>query len=240
MSTSKDIIGELLSQGYSYAAIGRQVGRDGSLIRQIGIGAKPGLNLQESLTQLASTGEVTTPPFRRTTSSGTIARVRGTRGAEAIIPTPPVGQRVRTLTPSTAQPKALRKTKPTGQRNTLSHQHNQLPNGRELHRVTVPKNNQAANRKAGSNIVADAVAKAAAAGRRISGTVWAEVTRKDGSKDRIPVEIGGKGGYSAQSVRDAVSSTTGGAFSWLTGQVDKRYPEFEGGYTVVGFDIDVW
>ncbi len=39
---------------------------------------------------------------------------------------------------------------------------------------------------------------------------------------------------------DYERSTPGGAFSWLTGQVDKRYPEFEGGYTVVGFDIDVW
>lgn len=239
-SSSQELIHALRSQGHSYAEIGRRVGRDGSLIRQIANGIKPGRNLQGALAEFNDTGEVTTPPLRRTTSKGTLARIRGRRGAEPVIPTPPPGQRIRTITPSTAQPEQLRKTAPTGQRNTLDHQEHRMPGGRELHRITVPKSNQSANRQAGSGIVAEIVAKAAAAGRRISGTVWAEIRRKDGTKDRIPVQIGGHGGYSAQSAKDAIEGTPGGGFGWLTGQVDKRYPEFEGGYTVVGFDIDVW
>ena len=38
----------------------------------------------------------------------------------------------------------------------------------------------------------------------------------------------------------AIAATPGGAFNWLNDQVAKRYPEFEGGFRIVGFDLDVW
>lgn len=240
MAKSQDLILELRAQGFSNAEIGRRVGRDSSLIGQISRGLKPGANLEQALTELVTTGEVRTPPFRRTSSDGTLARVRATRGQESVVPPVPRGQRVRTVTRSTEQPTALPKRRPTGKRNLLTHQANTLPNGRELHRVTVPKGDRANNRSKGSQIIADVVARAAAAGRRISGTVWAEVRRKDGSRDKIPVQIGGHGGYSAQSIYDAISADPENSFEWVDGQIAGRYPEFEGGFTVVGFDLDVW
>jgi hypothetical protein len=228
VATSQELILELRAQGFSNAEIGRRLGRDSSLIGQIAKGTKPGANLQQALTELVSGGEVKTPPFRRTSSDGTL------------VPPAPRGQRIRTVTKSTAQPKTLPKKRPTGQRNLLSHQANRLPNGRELHRVTVPKTDRARNRSAGSKVIADVVARAAAAGRRISGTVWAEVQRKDGTRDRIPVQIGGHGGYSAQSIHDSIQHNPDAAFEWVDGQIQGRYPEFEGGFTVVAFDLDVW
>ncbi len=240
MATSQELILELRAQGFSNAEIGRRLGRDSSLIGQIAKGAKPGANLQQALTELVSGGEVKTPPFRRTSSDGTLAKVRATKGHESVVPPAPRGQRIRTVTKSTAQPKTLPKKRPTGQRNLLSHQANRLPNGRELHRVTVPKTDRARNRSAGSKVIADVVARAAAAGRRISGTVWAEVQRKDGTRDRIPVQIGGHGGYSAQSIHDSIQHNPDAAFEWVDGQIQGRYPEFEGGFTVVAFDLDVW
>jgi len=240
VATSTELINALIAQGYSRAAIGRAVGRDSSLIGQIAKGAKPGTNLNAALDQLLSTGEVQTPPFRRTTKAGTVAKVRARRGHEATVPLAPKGQRIRTVTKSTQQPGQVRKPAPQGQRNRLTHTVNRLPTGRELNRVTVPKSGRAENRQEGGNIAREAIARAAATGRRISGTVWAEVRRKDGTRERIPVQIGGKGGYSAQSALDAIDSTRGGAFAWLTNQVANRYPEYEGGFTIVGFDIDSW
>ena len=73
MATSQELILELRAQGFSNAEIGRRLGRDSSLIGQIAKGAKPGANLQQALTELASGGAVKTPPFRRTSSHGTLA-----------------------------------------------------------------------------------------------------------------------------------------------------------------------
>ena len=240
MATSKELILELRAQGLSNAEIGRRLGRDSSLVSQIARGAKPGANLQQALTELVTGGQVKTPPFRRTSSDGTLARIRSKRGEESVVPTVPRGQRIRTVTKSTEQPAALPGRKISGQRNQLSHTVNRLPNGRELHRVTVPKGDRAKNRSKGSKIIADVVGRAAAAGRRISGTVWAEVRKKDGSRDRIPVQIGGHGGYSAQSILDSIQADPESSFEWVDGQIQGRYPEFEGGFTVVAFDLDVW
>lgn len=240
MASSQDLIQQLRAKGLSNAAIARAVGRDSSLIGQIAKGAKPGTNLQGSLAELAQKGQVSTPPMRRTTSSGTLAKVRGRGGGESIVPVAPAGQRVQTISRSTQQPTPLDKPAPQGARNRLTYQHNTHYSGREQHRVTVPKANQAANRKEGSGILQTAIARAAAAGKRISGTVWAEVRRKDGARDKIPVRLGGHGGYSAQDVRDAVDASRGGAFGWVDTQVRNRYPEFEGNFVVVGIDLDVW
>lgn len=240
VASSQDLIQALQQQGFSNASIGRAVGRDSSLIGQIAKGAKPGANLQGALNELAQSGQVTTPPLRRTTSTGTLARVRSHVGAESVVPVAPVGQKVRTVSKSTQQPAPLDRPAPAGVRNRLSYQHDTHYSGREQHRVTVPKANRAENRLEGSAILLNAVARAAAAGKRISGTVWAEVRRKSGERDRIPVRLGGHGGYAAQDVREAMEATSGGAFQWVDNQVSNRYPEFQGDFTVVGIDLDVW
>lgn len=240
MATSQELIQQLQAKGFSSAAIGRAVGRDSSLIGQIAKGAKPGRNLTQSLGELLVTGEIRTAPHRRTASNGTLAKIRASRGQESVVPQVPQGQRIRTVTRSTEQPQHLPKPAPKGVRNKLTHTEQRLPNGRELIRVTVPKSDRSDNRQAGAKIVSDAVGRAVAAGKRLSGTVWAEVTRKNGTRERIPIPLGGHGGYAAQSASDAIAATPGGAFNWLNDQVAKRYPEFEGGFRIVGFDLDVW
>ena len=73
---SAELIAQLIGQGYSYSTIGKGLGRDRSLIRQVAVGSKPGRNLTEALGQLTR-GASTAEPPRRVASSGELARVRG-------------------------------------------------------------------------------------------------------------------------------------------------------------------
>lgn len=81
MSASGDIIRRLLGSGMSGQAIGEAVGRDRSLVSQVGRGIKPGANLEAALTALEARelGQVAAPvpaPPRRTTRTGRLAGVR--------------------------------------------------------------------------------------------------------------------------------------------------------------------
>lgn len=85
VSESGAIIQELVGQGLNYASIGRALGRDRSLIRQVGVGSKPGANLAASLAELRervsrvgkeAAAAPVTEPARRTTRAGTAARTR--------------------------------------------------------------------------------------------------------------------------------------------------------------------
>lgn len=80
---SGELIAQLLANGYTYASIGRAIGRDRSLIRQVAVGSKPGRNLTESLAQLARGSSSPVAPPRRLSRSGEPARVRGGRPAGA-------------------------------------------------------------------------------------------------------------------------------------------------------------
>ena len=73
---SSTSIAKLKKKGWTEARIAKAVGRDSSLISQISRGNKPGNNLRESLSKLAS-GKPVPVPSRRTTKSGSKARVRG-------------------------------------------------------------------------------------------------------------------------------------------------------------------
>lgn len=90
MSESSEIIRRLVESGANYESIGQAVGRNRSLIRQVGIGSKPGNNLRDSLAALESRlagvapervnrtarEAAVAPPARRTTTRGTLAGVR--------------------------------------------------------------------------------------------------------------------------------------------------------------------
>lgn len=90
MSESSEIIRRLAASGVNYESIGQAVGRNRSLIRQVGIGAKPGNNLRDSLAALearlagaggeaanrAARSAPVAAPARRTTSRGALAKVR--------------------------------------------------------------------------------------------------------------------------------------------------------------------
>lgn len=89
---SQDVIRRLLDAGANYETIGQAVGRNRSLIRQVGIGAKPGRNLEAALTALeqrlagVEPGRVNTEarrsagtlpaPAQRVNRRGALAKVR--------------------------------------------------------------------------------------------------------------------------------------------------------------------
>ena len=89
-SESTELVRELVAGGLNYADIGRALGRDRSLVRQVGTGAKPGNNLREALAGLqarlqgvpaaqakpAARAATVPAPARRQTRGGRAARVR--------------------------------------------------------------------------------------------------------------------------------------------------------------------
>lgn len=74
-ATARESILALQAQGKGYHEIGRIVGRNDSLIRQIALGKKPGNNLAGALNQVAR-GERPEAPPRRTVAGGKEARTR--------------------------------------------------------------------------------------------------------------------------------------------------------------------
>lgn len=80
MSESTDLVRELLAGGMNYADVGRALGRHRSLIRQVGVGTKPGNNLRDALeglrARLAGVQAAVPEPPRRTTAKGKPARTR--------------------------------------------------------------------------------------------------------------------------------------------------------------------
>lgn len=240
--SSRQYILDLLAQGNSYASIGRQLGRDGSLIRQISLGKKPGTNLNDALGELSTTGQVRHVPYRRTTSAGGLAKVRGKKGDESRIPSAPPGQRIRTASKAADQPEEQFRRAAQEGRNLLRHEVNRHPNGSQFHRITVPKRLSSANRKSGNEIVRDVLNTARGEGRRFSATVWADIERKDGTKAKIPIALGGTGGYTAQAAFDAIEAdSSGDGFGWFQGQVSRRYPKgtFKS-MVITGIDLNTW
>lgn len=77
-SASTRILEALHRGGMTDQQIGKALGRNSSLIRQVRLGKKPGRNLENALRQLQSRRQITPPP-RRTTRAGEQARVRAGR-----------------------------------------------------------------------------------------------------------------------------------------------------------------
>lgn len=73
---AQQLVNQLRAGGMSYAEIGRRVGRDSSLISQIGRKGNKGASLVGAL-QKVQGGAVSANAPRRTTKSGTTAKVRG-------------------------------------------------------------------------------------------------------------------------------------------------------------------
>lgn len=80
MSTSQEVLGELLAMGMTKAEVARAVGRDSAVMSQIASGAKPYANLTPTLEAIRDQrrGQAVTVPEapRRTTASGERAKVR--------------------------------------------------------------------------------------------------------------------------------------------------------------------
>jgi hypothetical protein len=89
VSESGALVQRLISQGLSYEDVGQAVGRNRSLIRQVGLGTKPGNNLREQLATLerrlsgldagqrkGAARSAGLAPARRTKAGGAVARTR--------------------------------------------------------------------------------------------------------------------------------------------------------------------
>lgn len=83
MSTSRELVAELLGMGQSRRSIGRAIGRNDRLIGYVETGAKPGKDLAESLQalkdQLGGAAVSVPEPPRRQTAGNRVARVRQAR-----------------------------------------------------------------------------------------------------------------------------------------------------------------
>lgn len=70
--------------GLTWAAIADTIGASsGDYVRKVAAGHRPGANLTRAVDELMSTGQVSRPVPRRTTSAGTVARVRAPRSSGA-------------------------------------------------------------------------------------------------------------------------------------------------------------
>lgn len=88
MSESTEIVRRLVAAGANYESIGRALGRNRSLVRQVGIGAKPGNTMRDALAELearlagaadvnqAARTATITPPEPRKNRRGALAKVR--------------------------------------------------------------------------------------------------------------------------------------------------------------------
>lgn len=79
-SEAPELVGQLREAGWRDVDLGRALGRDSSLIFQVGAGRKPGRNLVPSLRALLGTTPSAAPavpePARRTTAAGRLAKTR--------------------------------------------------------------------------------------------------------------------------------------------------------------------
>lgn len=121
--TAGDLIRSLHALGMSYAAIGREVGRDSSLIVQVAKSESPsrGANLVHALTELRVTGAVSELPARRLRHDGHPVPVRakggGTTIPRGVRPTPgtiasQLAQRYTGPTPQTPLPRPAARSQP--------------------------------------------------------------------------------------------------------------------------------
>ena len=247
-------------QGLSYAEIARRLGRSPRLLGFVARGQKPGRNLTPALRELSVTGAVTAEPARRVTASGQRARVRSRTGA--VVPPPPRGE-VPSTTSSTPPVGGRRPNQPPQTLARSSARSAQQPDftvrepearntfrqvsdvneatQRGNHSLQAPKARWSYNRWAANNAFTKIATDAARLGLRLHAAVHVEIGTGANKRRLPPVKLGGNGGYAAANVATALQAEGGDAFSWLAGQIEGRYPEFETEqWTVISVDVDVW
>lgn len=241
-------------QGMSYAEISRRLGRSSRLLRFVAAGQKPGRNLTPALRELASTGQVTAEPARRTTATGDRARIRARRGTPSIVPPEPRQTRPPRKTAPTRPPAApARSAARSAQqpdftvrepeaRNTFRQLSDINPaTQRGNHSLQAPKARWSFGRWAANNAFSQIAQDAANLGQRLHAAIHVEIGTGANKRRLPPIKLGGKGGYDAGNVNTAITAEGGDAFGWLATQIEGRYPEFEAEeWTVIAVDVDVW
>lgn len=192
---AKDLIGHLRASGMSMRDIATECDRDPSLLYQVASGKRSGANLTDTLTQLIR-GKVTTRPPRRTTSTGTPAKVRGTRGAPAAPPPPP-------------SPTKLR-------RGHFGETSIYLAGNSTQRQISIPKSKRSKGRKQAKEQAKIRIAEAARDKRRIAFKIHHE--------DGTSRTIGGHSGYGAGTIwknLDSDPSFSDDPVAWLENELTK-------------------
>lgn len=250
--SSRELLQALTAEGLSLAEIARRLGRSTRLLRFVLRGQKPGNNLVPALTELAETGRVTREPERRTTRAGERARIRS-RGGQTITPPAPRGRPAKKApakkapakkapargarTRSGAQPGFVRTPPPSGQ-NRLDVRRTQFPGRRTKTDIRVPRRGW--NREMGNEAIIGAVNEGVTNRQRLQITTWVEIGAA-AERERMPVVLGGKGGYDSENFARAIAIEQDDALSLLEAQISERYPAFEtGDWTIIQVELDFW
>lgn len=256
-ASSQELINHLLANGWTYAAIGRELQRHPSGLARIAIGDKEGSNLRTSLQQLVTTGTVTAPVPRRTTKSGQPVKVRGKSGqpsvvppdAQAIVPAaagttkkgrkparadlskPPRGLVIQHKTPQAPRSVLAPPEQVKPGKSKFNESLLPHPTG-VLYRMTVPKT-EGEGRERGRQSLLEQMRKAKEAIKRLTFTVTLD-------DDKV-VPIGSKRGYAADDAVLRAESEGDDPLAWLEGEVDgiEHYDTEEAvivGVQMVSFD----
>lgn len=216
--------------GMSWSQMGQAFGRSDRWMRKLANGETSGETFRAGLTELYTTGQISNYVPRRRTRQGTLMKVRGKTGTEAV-------------TPKDTRGKVAPKTK----RNTYGHQTTFLPGGARDSVTTMPKSPRSKNRAKGWKSVHQEVRTVAKsqAHRDKRMKVRAVVESKDGTS-RFYVNLGSKSGYHASDVLSDVRTDHGGDFeAWANDQMQKAgaskvgssAPEAMGDYYIVSMQV---
>ncbi|WP_098055650.1 hypothetical protein [Kocuria marina] len=226
---AKELIELLVERGMSQTEIAEELQRDQSLISQVRRGKKPGANLVTTLEEIATTGRATTRPQRRQTSHG-VARIRGKKGQEAVVP-PDAPQQTGT------RRKVRRRVEvpPRGsyRKDTV------YGRGVRTVRIDFPrtkgsKGKERAWEEASKSLTSIARKKW---GRKElpERRVYITATYEDGSK----VDFGSKGGYQPHTVLGGLGENDGDVEKWLKTQgLQGRYADLDPDARMVSLEIN--
>jgi len=87
--SAQDLVRYLRGRGITTGEIASELNRDPRMVRKILNGETSGALYREALEELATTGKVTSIPPRRRRRDGTLARVRGRKGDQPVVPEDP-------------------------------------------------------------------------------------------------------------------------------------------------------
>lgn len=241
--SSRELLQALRADGRSLSSIATQLGRSPRLLRFILNGEKPGTNLAAALADLNRGRDVQRPPARRRRSDGQVARVRGRRGEPAVTPAASEPPSAPPSTPTSAaptnrQPAFTPPTAPEGP-NTIGVDHLDFPGGRTKDTIRAPRRGW--NRELGNEAINDVISGGITAGQRLQITAWVELDQAHGHQ-RIPVLLGGKGGYDPNNLAMQIRIDQGDAFTTIGDQIaGDRYAELlEAEWSLIQVELDLW